>query len=73
MDVIKDHLKLVFKKETPDRSEKHFLGLKRDTFDDKYIQEALGIDLSRERERMQNESLPDLSHLLQYQVVPISC
>ena len=42
--IIKDHLKLVFQKETPDRSAGPFLGNDREVFDKKYIQEALGID-----------------------------
>jgi len=44
LDIIKDHLKLVFRKETPDRSVVPFLGNEREVFDDNYVKEALGID-----------------------------
>ncbi len=44
LDIIKDHLKLVFRKETPDRSVVPFLDNEREVFDDNYVKEALGID-----------------------------
>lgn len=43
VSIIKDHLKLVFQKETPDRSIGSFLGKERELFDDKYVKDALGI------------------------------
>lgn len=43
VQVIRDHLKLVFSKETPDRSIGSFLGKEREPFDDKYVKDALGI------------------------------
>jgi hypothetical protein len=44
VDVIKDHLKLVFQKETPDRSVVPFLGNEREVFDDNCVKEALGVN-----------------------------
>ena len=55
VQMIQDHLKLVFQKETPDRSVVPFLGNEREVFDDKYINEALGIDVEIEKERMKTE------------------
>ena len=45
LDIIKDHLKLVFQKETPDRSiSGPLLGIQKEVFDEKYVKEALGIN-----------------------------
>lgn len=57
VQVIRDHLKLVFSKETPDRTKSGaFLGDNREVFDDKYIKEALGIDVAAERAKMNTNS-----------------
>jgi len=62
VSVIKDHLKLVFSKETPDRTVTPFLGNDREVFDEKYIKDALGLDFVAERKKM-NEELADLSKI----------
>ena len=46
VQMIQDHLKLVFQKETPDRSiSGPFLGIQKEVFDEKYVKDVLGIDM----------------------------
>ena len=69
LDIIKDHLKLVFRKETPDRSVVPFLGNEREVFDDNYVKEAIGIDVAAERKQM-SEELFDLSSPVEEEFFP---
>ncbi len=98
--IIRDHLSLVFKKETPDRNqytindldkmtEEKFVPFERSpAYGNPIVFEALGpLEKSKTTEfipyvtsedkygsfTLSNDVLPDLSHLLQYDDVPISC
>lgn len=80
VQIIQDHLKLVFKKETPDRSAVPFLGNDREVFDDQYVKDALGIDMktkgSSDYSFVKYPLYPnsDLSTLFDLDnLVPVSC